>query len=342
MDSLAFLAVLPSLNELEISRWPYDTHPYYEEEEAFRLPRVETIRLEGDGADEDSVKALVNICPALLSIDLDSGHSGSQTSFAPALGTLPSTLHSLKLRTNSEHAEYADPPLSRFSALRSLDLGDGCYPGTIHQVLSRLPLLVDVRLEQGAIYALGFLDLVSGPGRLPNLKTIYLDSNVGRVGNRTSFHETDIESIDPGMLDWQCPDEWCGEGPGYVEEGFATKFQELITVAEANGVRIEGTIHEALKTFEDSHIESNNRTVLAFYRSGGSDSIASLHNACYRMAARVGVLHPALKGLNLDYLKSGHYELVEIPLPERDWFIYTLRSRGTVSQEEDVSGEGSS
>ena len=95
----------------------------------------------------------------------------------------------------------------------------------------------------------------------------------------------------------------------------AGQLKRMIQVANEEGIRIEGTIHDALRNLEDYHIEANNRAVLSAYR----DSQTNFHRL-------YDVRYDALgSGLDLPLLDLRDLELVKTELPERDWFVYGLR-----------------
>jgi len=330
----AFLASLPSLTDLTVYDWLSNTVAHFEEEEALQLPNIKTLRIEGGGADENSIKALVDLCPALLSVALNTTYDDDSTSYAGALQILPLTLRSLTLESGYAKIKPTDHLLFRFSQLRFLDLDKGCYSATIHTVLSHLPLLVDLRLGRGTIDPIGFLTLVSGPTRLVNLKLMILDLEAGAPGERLKQESFKASTLGDRMNDWVLS---CDLRDGSeTEENYVVNLSDLISVAEGNGVRIEGTVHAALKNFGDYWIESNNRSVLKMYFA--HDTFDHLRYIGAK-AAQVGL---SLPQLDPDSLNPIRFELVKIDLPERNWYMYTLRSRGVVSRAEDVSGEGSS
>jgi hypothetical protein len=321
LHQFAFLATLPSLSTLDVVDWPVIYRSSLnEEEEDFRLLRVQTLRIEGMGAEQQYIRGLVELCPALTSVELDG--TWSQFSYSDALDTLPSTIQSLRLGSEYVTVEPSDQHLLRFAHLRSLDLGEGCYSNDIHSVLSELPSLVKLRLGRGAISPDDFKPLISGRTRLVNLNCIRLDFEVGVVGKRMSLVELEESDDAEEMNDWRLShDIRSGQlGRGVGEDSYVTELKKLMTVAEANGVRIEGSVHEALALVESYWIEANNRAVIGVYSR--NDSLERL-DFVQMQAYHNGVSIPDIDFDSLDYSRL---ELVKIDLPGRNWYILGLRN----------------
>jgi hypothetical protein len=330
LDSLAFLTALPSLTRLTVLDWPVGTIVHYEEEEAFTFSHVRTLSIEGRGADEETIENLVNLCPALLSIELRTTFDDEFISYEPALEKLPATLQSLKLTSDYVLIEPEDLCLRRFTLLQNLDLDKSCYSSMIHSTLADLPLLVNIRLGPSTIDPVGFLSLVSGPTRLVNLRRITLDFDVGVRGNRIKY-----EAPSP-WGDW-IPSQDLVKGEE-EDESYVSRLGEVLAVAEETGIEIEGTVYEALANFEDYWIEENNRVVVNFYSFGGIRERGDLETIRGRLTG-MGVPVPAINVYSLDL---NRLEVVQMDLPEHDWYLYSLRNEAGASVEEEGSGEGSS
>jgi len=331
MDHFAFLAILPSLSDLNISEWPPSSEYILEEEEELKFKNLRYLSIEGDGADERSIKALVDLCPILASVALNTTYHHECVTYEGALAVLPSTLHSLKLESGYASVEPRDHLLSRFTQLRSLDLDEGCYSESIHQVLSQMPHLVEIRFGQGIISPVDFLPLVSGPTRLSSLRQITLDLELGEVGDRISCE--DYKMGPKTMRGWKMsPDLADGE---YYEPGYVDRLKSLIDVAQANGISIEGSVHEALEQFEDYRIEEINRAVLDLYFSDLGAKLKEIQRA-RTLASEAGITLPQL---DLDSIDFTPLVLTEAQLPERNWFIYSLRNEAGVSEEENQTLE---
>ncbi|GAA5982527.1 hypothetical protein JCM5350_006102 [Sporobolomyces pararoseus] len=315
-DYFSLLTALPSLDTLKVLNWPILHDTVLNEEKLFQLKGVKTLSVEGKGAEDEYILNLVNLCPALLHLELVTTYF-DDVSFSYCLSHLPSTLESLTLATTrSSFIHPVDLPLLRFTNLRLLDLGDGVYSNTIHKTLQQLPLLKMIRLGGGAISPVGFLTLLSGPARLAHLETIALDFQVGQKGNRV--HNLDQLPEGPGMMGWRKPRASELEAEIWTRDDHplrASQLRQMIQVAREEGIRIEGTIHEALENLEDYWIEANNRAVLSAYRD-------NLVNHDRLRDIRYEVLD---SGLDLPPLGPGRPELVKTELPARDWFIYSLK-----------------
>jgi hypothetical protein len=316
----AFLASLPSLSDLTVYEWPYQS-AFEEEEVSYRLD-VNALRIEGVGADDNSIDLLVSWCPALISVELSTTYDGHDISYGEALEVLPSTIHSLKLESKYASILPSDHALRRFSDLRFLDLDEGCYSETIHTVLAQLPLLVEVCLGSGVISPLDFLPLVSGPTRLVNLCQITLNFKIGKVGNRTSYQAFSTSARSNDMEGWELSADlaWAEDD----DEAYVSKLKELIVTAEKNEIKFEGTVHQAIANFEDYRIEEVNRAVLDFNYFGGAEEREHLM-VVREEAKRTGLIIP---NLDLQALDPTRLELVKIDLPERNWYMYSLKNGG--------------
>ncbi|GAA5960935.1 hypothetical protein JCM3765_007547 [Sporobolomyces pararoseus] len=229
-------------------------------------------------------------------------------------------LTSISSRKEIGTAESDDSELLRFTNLRSLGLGPSCYYKDIHSALLQLPLLVDIRLGGGPISPLEFIPLIAGPTRLIHLKSIILDLNVEDRGQQI-LEPTDVSSDHLRMQDWTLPRAslWQREEDEYLDyQGW----KHLISVAVEAGVKVEGSVHEALEAFEDYWIEKSNRTILMIY-SRGFDWIEKLR-AVRLEALELGVTLPSL---DIDSLDQERLELVKFNQGGRDWKILSLRNR---------------
>ncbi|GAA5969659.1 hypothetical protein JCM3765_000614 [Sporobolomyces pararoseus] len=211
------------------------------------------------------------------------------------LSALPS-LEKLKVSSwtpTSFSLEFEDYKLPK---VRSLAVeGDGAEDS---EALQQLPQLRKIHLRGGSISPVGFLTLLSGPDRLVHLETIVLDFDIcGKSLGPQGGTEFD-------------------EAPLQVDQ-----LRQLIDVAAANGVQIEGTIHEALEILEDYWIEKRNRAILLAY--GGNDDRFELLQEVRSDAADSGIHLHILDIISLDPTRL---ELVRIDQPGRDWSMFSLRT----------------
>jgi len=327
-----YLSSLSSLSTLNVLDWEeYDGTYFKWEDKRFQLPHLKNLQIKGDGAGYSTIKGLIDLCPALNSVHLHIDNGPDVMTFSEAVSTLPSTLEDLTLGCGPERVldEPTDHLLFRFTQLRSLDLDKSCYLETIHLLLSKLPLLVSIRLAHGTISPFGFLSLVAGPTRLVNLKQICFDFDEGFVGIRTDFRKrTHREGFSRWSREtWRLPNDPSKRDEVEEEEGYVPGLKELIMVAERNGVRIRGSIHGMLENTEGYWIEANNQAIVRICLDNSSEHLARLRYVHAR-ATRAGSFLPPL---DFDSLERTHLELKNISsidLPKRKWYIYSLKNVG--------------
>jgi len=277
---------------------------YEEEEEPFTLPHVRNLSIGGRGADEETIEAVVDLCPALLSVDLSTSFNNDTVSYREALTVLPPTLHSIKLRADRGTLEPADLQLRRFTQLQSLDLDRRCYFKKIGRILIQLPLLVEVRLGGGFVSTRQLINLVSGPRRLPHLKHLTLDFLTGKRGRRIIYDTRSTFTREIEMEGWSLSEDLrTGE---LRSQGYVYGIIDLILRAEANGIKVGGTIHEALTIFQDYYIEAYNRAILDAGSGRDLETVARILSArakCFQAAVPL----PSLDSDSLGYI----FELFE-------------------------------
>jgi len=321
LKQLAFLRGLPSLRDLNLNDWEIYHDGYVASRRLVILPQLERLRIQGPGAEDHSVSLLTAKCPALVHLAL---HSTWNEGFYlyDSLDRHPSSLQSLFLSVEkcSDVVDDRQAVLERFTQLRSLYLGDYCYNNAVHSTLLNLPLLVDVHLGQGLFNPDDFLPLVSGTSRLLFLETITLDADFGSIGKKISAPSTkgfdatrELERCPVEMIDWRLPEQ--GEDVTFEAAGL----KRLIEVAKENGVTVKGGVLSALQMVDDYHLESHNRAILFTY----SHTLDHLRKARLD-AVRDGV---ALPPPDLDSLDLDRLEIVEIDLPEQDWYMLSLRNK---------------
>jgi len=321
LDKLAQLASLPCLDHLKL----YDWHEHGEENihrsRTTVLPGIKTLEIDGEAADIQTPVKLIEACPSLLHLDLESTYMEGDHEFARYLHLLPSNLRSLSLHGIRPAAATVDTLLPRFNQLNSLHLGDGCFEYTVHSVLQQLPLLGHLHLGKGVIDPAGFVSLIIGSSRLPSLRTIILDFDTGTVGriikrpSRARFNiESEMEKCDVNMSDWFLPGEV--DSHRFNPVGL----QQLIEVARENEVVIRGRVFVGLENAVAYRIEENNRAIIDALGHQRSEHLQEVRN----VAARNGVPLPPL---DLDSLDLDRLELVELELPEQDWFVLSLRNK---------------
>jgi hypothetical protein len=324
LDDLASLSSLPLLSELDIGDWPW-FDPGELVANTSRFLGVKSLRVQGDGADAERVSELVNLCPQLEHLDLETTYNQG-IEFHKLAPRLPVTLHSLRVEASNADECFHDLALPRFSYLRTLDLGDQTYTSKVHSLLVQLPLLVHLRLGLGIIDPVGFLSLLAGPSRLERLKILTRDTVEearylqGRRSPSPSSPNFLSSSYDSNMSDWTEPDVYLAD---------PAAFRRLLTEASSAGVQIAGTSVEALTVLESYYGEANNRAVIdAFHR----------HDFEFLRLVRIGAIYSgvSLPSFDLDSLDLENLEIVENSLPEEDSFELSLRNKTAKS----VQGTG--
>ncbi|GAA6018040.1 hypothetical protein JCM11491_000045 [Sporobolomyces phaffii] len=298
-SDLAFLSMLPNLNDLVIYNWLSFGTRHSPSPNGFSFKHVVRVKVMGEGIDKETVLPIANLCPNLLHLHLF-GTDGRGLQHPDLLPLVPATLHSLQLDSPYGSSEPCDLLLPRFSHLRQLNLGETCHSESIHTTLAQLPNLVSIRLGDGQVDYRGFAALVSGPSRLVELKSLIFDT-------KTAFSPDD-------MADWVDPSDYLPDPVG---------LRALRGVCDSNGVDLSGTMFDdCLRALEDFHVEWNNRAVLAAAYHGDRD-FDQLHHTRTE-ASRAGVTLPSF---DLDSLDPDHLEVVETELPEKEWIVLSLRNR---------------
>lgn len=326
VDKLAQLAVLPALKQLKICNWNVGDDSEVHRATTTLLPGIQSLEIEGNAADLDLVQFVVNSCPSILHLELNSTYD-DVLEYSSHLSLLPSDLQSLFLRGSSSTYSPVDSSLPRFSQLRSLRLGDKCYSRDVHLALQQLPLLAHIHLGEGRIDCDGFQSLFSGPSRLAHLRTITLDFLDGSIGEKisapsssTSDAESERERCSIEMYDWELPD--------FADYGrySVLGLRRLVDVAEENGVEVTGTFLQAIEFVYAYRIEENNRTVVQAYLHKSLD-----HLRWSRLEAEADGV--PLPDLDIDSLDKDHLEIVETGLPEQEWFVLSLKNKEEVGAE---------
>jgi len=322
IGQLASLRDLPSLRGLVLDNWGIYPDGDVDESERVSLPRIRRLRVEGPGAEDSSVSFLTAQCPALRHLALHSTWTDELYIF-PSLKFQPLTLESLSLSVEHGLVVVHDEQsiLERFTQLRSLHLGDHCYDHDVALTLLKLPLLVDIHLGQGLLEPDTFLPLLSGPTRLLFLKSIILDADFGNIGKKISAPSTkgfdatrELQRCPIEMIDWRLPEQ--GEDVTFEVMGL----KRLIEAGKENGVTVKGGVLTALQMVDDYHIEANNRAILFTYTHHTLDHLHEARGA----ASQDGV---ALPPPDLDSLDIDRLEIVEIDVPEQDWYMLSLRNK---------------
>ncbi|GAA5851256.1 hypothetical protein JCM5353_007709 [Sporobolomyces roseus] len=324
LDGLAQFGALPLLKRLRVYDWAEREPQYVHCSNTTLLPSVTRLEVQGEGADVEIVKFLLDACPSLLHLELDATYEGG-AEFSTRLSELPATLHSLHLHGTHPAQGHVDSILFRLTQLRSLHLGNGCYSGNLPTALQQLPHLVDLRLDHGKLDPNQLQALLADPSPLCYLRNITLNFEKGQIGGHMPKPSTVASDYNFGFeFDFveysNLMPEWCLPGVEGENTLNASDMGMLQSVAEDNGLGIKGNLKSTIQMITDYHIEANNRAVLMSYRRGDLASLRDVQNA----STRDGVAPPPLE---LDYLDIDRLEIVEIDLPEQDWFMLSLRNK---------------
>ena len=322
IDNLSLFANFPSLRKLRIYDWDETQASLIQRSKTTAIPQVTTLLIEGVAADTETVTFLVDALPGLLHLELYTSYTGYPT-FGLSLPYLPTTLRTLRLLSVSRsRAATIDHFLPRFSQLRSIRLGSNSHSSTIHSVLLQLPLLAHIQLGFGPLDLAGFLSLVTGPTRLLSLRTVTLDFYVYSEGERCQRPsetvrgiDEEVDGFDIEMSDWEFPAEWNG-APLNVGD-----YEELKRLAKENGILLNGTIKEAIDWCRNYRLELNNRAVLNAYNRQDFTRLRRIRS----YAAQTGGVLP---NIDFDSLDVNRLEIIEMDLPERDWWVLSLMNRG--------------
>ncbi|ORY91481.1 hypothetical protein BCR35DRAFT_298652 [Leucosporidium creatinivorum] len=160
----------------------------------------------------------------------------------------PELLRSLILRKiyGGGGLDPLDDLLLSFTALEELELAKGTFsPSLFTQILPTRPISRLVFGLEAEVTSQQLLDLVHGPQRLSSLKVLCLDVVNGTKGTAVGMMPY------LGTEDWLYPD-WIL--PRWPEGLTRRSVEELVRIAEKEGIRVEGTTLEAMKV-EDAHEE---------------------------------------------------------------------------------------
>ena len=240
------------------------------------------------------------------------------------------SLESLSLTVKERFLEDRAPQFGRFTQLRSLTLGDGCYTHLLPSSLHSLPSLVDITLGKGIIDPVAWHPLVSGPTRLKHLRVLKLDIAAAERGYKipkpstAGFEAKRAVKLYPvDMSDWRLPNEYDPFNDDFDGQGT----RKLIKLAKENGIQVEGTVLVALEIVTDYWIEKYNRLVIGFQVTTDSSEIVFAQDQAWNEG---GVVLPACT------FKPRDRNLVEIDLPKRNRFVLCIRDSGGDRQREEL------
>jgi len=314
LDRLAQFGSLPCLERVKFYQWD-EEHFKCHRSESTVLPHVTTLDIRGSPPCQASIQALTCLCPSLIHLEL---HDSDSSSFSDCISHLPATLRSLSLFT-SDHYDI-DFSLSHFSQLRYLRFGSPFSAADIVSTLSDLRSLVHLHLEKGG-YGIGRVkDLLP---RLPSLKVVTLDFDKGTRGGRISRPSAvnfNAESEVRRCSIRSMGEEWVRPGEEDGKRFDAAGMRSLLKLAERTGITVDGTALSALQTLEDFYIEANNRAVV-FAASTADVWWLRLYQYA---GLKDGTVVPYFETESLDFERV---EIVEHELPEKSWYVLSLRNK---------------
>jgi hypothetical protein len=100
---------------------------------------------------------------------------------------------------------------------------------------------------------------------------------------------------------------------------------KLIVVAKENGVRVDGSVKQAIETFKDYWIETNNRAVLHAYERHDLSALRQARSDADRFGR-------TLPPRDIGSLDPDNLEIVKTELPKKEWFVLNLRNRSSPSE----------
>jgi hypothetical protein len=321
LDTLAIVQEHPSLCELSIKCWDNQGLEDIRKNRSFTLPGITSLWIDGDTANKASVKAITELCPSLSHVHL-SNVSGRRVDYGNVLPHLPTSLHSLSLRATLPNVSSCDPYLPRFTSLRSIDLGNKLFSSSIDRVLSQLPLLEKIKLGYGTINLDRFSSLIHGPVRLQHLRQVDLNLYPAIFGLRVAPSNLDrIKAVG-----FQAPRPREGWSKRLEDPNDWQKIEKdlagLVKVGKKNGIVVNADIAAFDKYRQAYDLEIHNRSVLVAFCRRSPHLIATA-----QLLARDRSWLPLQA--DLDSLDPERLELVETPVPELNWFVFSLKNKDT-------------
>jgi hypothetical protein len=320
LDTLAIIQEHPSICELIIGDWNSEVVEDVRRNRSFTLPGIKSLRIEGIAADKISVKTVTELCPSLLHLHLFSTFEIGVLVFSNVLPHLPISLHSLSLNATRPDDPFCEEHLPRFTSLRSIELGDNMFSSSIHQVLSQLPLLENIKLGYGTLDFDGFSSLIDGSVRLQHLRQVDLNLYPTTIGTQVDLK--DLAKIEADGFRLPGEKEGWPKVPEYdhnwreIEQGICA----VVEVGKKNGIVVNADISAFEEYRQAFDLEVYNRSVLVAFCQRRPQFIATAQ----RLARDRSWL--PLQA-DLDSLDPERLELVETPVPELVWFVFSLKNK---------------
>ncbi|GAA5966526.1 hypothetical protein JCM3765_000945 [Sporobolomyces pararoseus] len=315
----------PRLQSLSLS--DYDEEPLPLSHDNLQLlDDLAHLSIEGSSSDHVAFASLCSLAPNLSHLHLD---CRIPPFYSELLLHLPSSLEKLELLFSDSDCweedglvEPCDSDLGRFEQLRHLSLGNTLFSPELPSYISRLDSLGVLKLGKGKLSIDRFLPLLSGPTRLPQLQRIRLDLTEGGIGHRLEVDEDgSVANFREQACESLVGEDWVV--PGFDVEGTDFTYEraeELVRVAEGEGIRVEGSILKSLKVYGSYLLEVANYAVYRCHRYKDFGYIEALQVDSSQLSRRL----PPLDFSSLDPWKL---KLVKTEHPEEKWFALSLENQ---------------
>ncbi|GAA5989649.1 hypothetical protein JCM5350_001649 [Sporobolomyces pararoseus] len=288
------------------------------------LTHLTNLTVTGEEVTEYLTVDFCSLSPNLSHLHLDPSDPGQYVYLLPLL---PTSLKHLELLNFSKDCyafsyknQEIDDLLPRFSHLEHLTLGHYLYSNNLPIHLSQLKCLRTLVLWPGSFSISDFLLLVYGPTRLPLLRKLVLNLFEYKKGLQLDC-DAHGNVVQGTLLSRQFSNEMWFEAEfvfneeiGFTKEGI----EGLISIAEQEGIEVEGSVFEALKVHQLWLLEISNYLV---YRAWEGQDVGRIENFREEAPDLADRLPPR------EYLQSldpTRLQLVRTELPEEEWFILSL------------------
>ncbi|GAA5912882.1 uncharacterized protein JCM6883_004865 [Sporobolomyces salmoneus] len=246
------------------------------------------LSITGAYADDVAIGSFCSRCPNLTSLRV---HSVS-SHYLDLIQALPTRLTELELIEKDDDPEgsFCDHLLPRFTRLRRLHIGHTLFSEVLATHVAHLSLLEHLELGQGSIPINRLYPLVSGPTRLPLLRTFHLHLIPYKIGARIevdedgSLTEGDLLDVDAVIGDdWYLAELEGETGDEYTVKGLL----ELVRLAKEEGIEIEGPTLEAGKARQTHLLEVANIAVYRCTQRKDFSAIFNLQRTCPDLCQRI-------------------------------------------------------
>jgi len=251
----------------------------------------------------------------LLSLDY------TAPNYTPLLEILSPSLTHLELNIKNNHeGNPCGQELLRFVHLQRLSIGSSLFPYDLPKYLKSSLGLESLTLGEGHVSVDGLIQLIR---ELPSLGYLKLDSFSGFIGSRLEVDVTRCQASGLLAADERFGDDWDSDWdlPSFSNAGVeANAFEsarEMLRVAEEAGVRVEGSIVEAVRVMEAYYLELANVAIYRCFRDKTLD---------HYLEVRTHNLDDRLPSLDLDSLDPTRLKIRKIDLEEEGWFALTLEN----------------